>query len=216
VYRVITFCLWASGGELPRRADLWGFCGPHGRPGQPRRGSGITRTARSSRRCQGQVRSAPPRCSPNGAMPGKPASTPTPSPPSPAALLSPGIRQAPGRAFPQGVQQAVLRGDHYLRRQQPTRQPLGREDLQLRPRQRQGPQPTPYASLPAPGSASSTAAGSTASPTTRLCTEPPPRSPSRRPSKSRPETDTGSVMRRRLGSGPRLMESNRRPSPYHG
>ena len=54
---------------------------------------------------------------------------------------------------------------------------------------------TPHASWPAPGSASSTAAGSTASPTTPLRTEPPPHSPSRRPGKPRPEVDTGSVMR---------------------
>ncbi|HEY5989249.1 MAG TPA: transposase [Streptosporangiaceae bacterium] len=43
--------------------------------------SGSTRTARSSRRCQGRVRSAPPRCSPSGAMRAQPTSTPTPSPP---------------------------------------------------------------------------------------------------------------------------------------
>ncbi len=44
-----------------------------------------TRTARSSRRCQGRVRSTPPRCSPSGATAAKPMSAPTPSPPSPAA-----------------------------------------------------------------------------------------------------------------------------------
>jgi len=57
--------------------------------------------------------------------------------------------------------------------------------------------PTPCASSPAHGSASYGAAGSTASPTTPPCTEPQPRSPSRQPSKSRPEVDTGSVMRGR-------------------
>ena len=41
--------------------------------------------------------------------------------------------------LPLGLQQAVPRRDHHLRRQQPARQPLGREDLQRRPRQRQGP-----------------------------------------------------------------------------
>ena len=49
------------------------------------------------------------------------------------------IRQAPRRALPLGLQQAVPRRDHHLRRQQPPRQPLGREDLQRRPRQRQRP-----------------------------------------------------------------------------
>ena len=46
--------------------------------------SGSTRTARSSRRCQGRVRSTPPRCSPSGATAAKPTTAPTPSPPSPA------------------------------------------------------------------------------------------------------------------------------------
>ena len=50
-----------------------------------------------------------------------------------------GIGQAPGRALPLGVQQAVPQGHDHLRRQQPARQPLGRENLQRRPRQRQGP-----------------------------------------------------------------------------
>ena len=49
------------------------------------------------------------------------------------------IRQTPLRAFPLGLQQALPRRDHHLRRQQPPRQPLGREDLQRRPRQRQRP-----------------------------------------------------------------------------
>ena len=51
------------------------------------------------------------------------------------------VRQAPRRALPLGLQQAVPRRGHHLRRQQPPRQPLGREDLRRRPRQRQGPPP---------------------------------------------------------------------------
>ncbi len=51
--------------------------------------SGSTRTARSSRRCQGRVRSTPPRCSPSGAMSAQPTTAPTPSPPSPASPRSP-------------------------------------------------------------------------------------------------------------------------------
>ena len=38
--------------------------------------SGSTRTGRSSRRCQGRVRSTPPRCSPSGATAGKPTTRP--------------------------------------------------------------------------------------------------------------------------------------------
>ena len=53
---------------------------------------GSTRTARSSRRCQGRVRSTPPRCSPSGAMPAQPTSTPTPLPPSPGSPPSPANR----------------------------------------------------------------------------------------------------------------------------
>ncbi len=49
------------------------------------------------------------------------------------------IRQAPLRRVPLGLQQAVPAGDHSLRRQQPTRQPLGRADLSRRHRRRQGP-----------------------------------------------------------------------------
>ena len=39
------------------------------------------------------------------------------------------IRQAPRRALPLGLQQALPRRDDHLRRQQPARQPLGRQDL---------------------------------------------------------------------------------------
>ena len=46
------------------------------------------------------------------------------------------IRQAPLRPLPLGLQQAVPRRGHHLRRQQPPRQPLGRQDLHRRPRRR--------------------------------------------------------------------------------
>jgi transposase len=49
------------------------------------------------------------------------------------------IRQAPRRALPLGLQQAVPHRGHHLRRQQPPRQPLGRPDLRQRDRRRQGP-----------------------------------------------------------------------------
>ena len=60
-------------------------------------------------------------------------------PPSPGSPPSPAIGQALRRALPLGLQQAVPQGDHHLRRQQPARQPLGRQGLQRRPRQRQRP-----------------------------------------------------------------------------
>ena len=44
-------------------------------------------------------------------------------------------------ALPLGLQQALPQGDDHLRRQQPARQPLGRENLQRRPRRRQRPPP---------------------------------------------------------------------------
>src|SRR5690606_4181709 len=50
-----------------------------------------------------------------------------------------GVRQAPGRALPLGLQQTLPRRADHLRRQQPARQPLGREDLQRRPQGGQGP-----------------------------------------------------------------------------
>ena len=74
------------------------------------------------------------------------AAKPTSGPDSVAALAGvharhQAVRQAPRRALPLGLQQAVPRRDHHLRRQQPARQPLGRQDLHRRPRQRQGPPP---------------------------------------------------------------------------
>src|SRR6202142_3436334 len=48
-----------------------------------------TRAVQLSRRCQGRVRSTPPRYSPSGAMPAQPTSTPTPPPPSPGLHRSP-------------------------------------------------------------------------------------------------------------------------------
>ena len=142
---------------------------PRGAPGR----------RRSSRRCQGRVRSTPPRCSPSGAMSAQAYDRPD----SIAALagvtpVTKRVRQTPRRALPLGLQQTLPQGDHHLRRQQPPRQPLGREDLQRRPRQPATTTPTPSASSPAPGSASSGAAGTTASPTTPPDTAPPPHSPS--------------------------------------
>ena len=49
------------------------------------------------------------------------------------------IRQVPCRAFPVGLQQTPPQGDHLFRRQQPTRQPLGRRCL--RPGDRPRPRP---------------------------------------------------------------------------
>lgn len=51
------------------------------------------------------------------------------------------IRQAPRRDLPLGLQQALPPRDNHLRRQQPPRQPLGRQDLRRCPRQRQGSPP---------------------------------------------------------------------------
>ena len=51
----------------------------------------------------------------------------------------PAIRQAPIGQLPLGLQQAIPQGDDHLRRQQPARQSLGRQDLQRRPGRRQGP-----------------------------------------------------------------------------
>ncbi len=48
-----------------------------------------TRTPRPSRRCQGRVRSTPPRCSPSGATADQPTTVPTPSPAWPARPRSP-------------------------------------------------------------------------------------------------------------------------------
>ena len=63
------------------------------------------------------------------------------------------IRQAPRRDLPLGLQQAVPPGDDHLRRQQPARQPLGRENLRTTPAPQAKTTPTPSASSPAPGSA---------------------------------------------------------------
>ena len=84
-----------------------------------------------------------------------------------------GVRQAPRRALPLGLQQAVPRRDHHLRRQQPPRQPLGRQRSTPTPAPRARTTPTPSASSPAPGSASSGAAGSTTTPTTPAATATP-------------------------------------------
>ncbi len=58
------------------------------------------RTARSSRRLQGRVRSTPPRYSPSGATAAKPTQTRTPSRPSPGSPRSPRVRQAPRCVLP--------------------------------------------------------------------------------------------------------------------
>ena len=52
-----------------------------------------------------------------------------------------GLRQTQGGPLPLGLQQTLPRGHHHLRRQQPTRQPLGGEDLQRGPHSRQRPPP---------------------------------------------------------------------------
>lgn len=119
----------------------------------------------SSRRCQGRVRSTPPRCSPSGATLAKPTTDPTRSPPSPASPRSPSIRQTPRRALPLSLQQTLPRCHHHLRRQLPPRQPVAAKISQdaIAPATTTR---TPSASRPAPGSESSTAAGSMAPPTT--------------------------------------------------
>ena len=136
-------------------------------------------------------------------MPGKPTSPRLRRRPRRGHPRHHPIRQAPRRAPPLGLQQAVPRRDHHLRRQQPPRQPLGREDLQRRPRQRQRP---PHATriLARAWIRVIGAAGSTASPTDPLSTEPPQRSPDTRPGKSPPEVDTGSVIMAPLPRDPRV------------
>src|SRR5262249_13629954 len=49
------------------------------------------------------------------------------------------VAATPRRPLPLGLQQALPIGDDHLRRQQPARQPLGRQDLQRRPHRHQGP-----------------------------------------------------------------------------
>jgi len=59
-----------------------------------------------------------------------------------------GIRQAPGRALPLGLQQTLPQGDHHIRRQQPPRKPLGRKGLRRSTRPR--PRPPPRRTRPGP------------------------------------------------------------------
>ena len=110
--------------------------------------SGSTRTPRSSRRCQGRVRSTPPRCSPSGAIPAQPTTPPTPSPRSPASARSP-RQSGKHRAvhFRWACNKRFRNAITTLRRQQPTRQPLGRAGL----RRRHRPRPRPPARRPGPG-----------------------------------------------------------------
>lgn len=93
-------------------------------------------------------------------------------------------------ALPLGLQQPLPQSHDHLRRQQPTRQPLGKPHLPTSRRPRATTTRTPSASSPAPGSASFTDAGSTASPTTRHGTATPPNSTRRSPR----EVDTEGVM----------------------
>ena len=102
----------------------------------------------------GQVNVA--RCSPSEATAAK--LTTAPSAPLPLHARHQTVRKAPGRELPLSLQQALPCRDDHLRRQQKTRQPLGREDLQRSPRQRQRPPHAPH--LPTTGSASSGPAGS--------------------------------------------------------
>ena len=90
------------------------------------------------------------------------------------------VRQAPLRPVPLGLQQALPRRDDHLRRQQPPRQPLGREDLQRRPRQRQRPPARHPHPRPRLDPRHLAAAGSTACPTTPPGTAPPPHSSNNR------------------------------------
>ena len=92
--------------------------------------------------------------------------------------LHPSLRALPHRRVPPRLQQPAPPSRRRLRRRQPTRQPLG--PGHLRPSSRPRPAtPTPSGSWPAPGSASSGAAGPNTPPTTRPVTTPSP--PSSRP-----------------------------------
>lgn len=83
-----------------------------------------------------------------------------------------GVRQAPRRPFPPGVQQALPQRGHHVRRQQPPRQPPG--PLTSAPRHGRAARTTRTrsASWPVPGSASSGRTGPTARRTTPTNTVP--------------------------------------------
>ena len=150
-----------------------------------------TRTGRSSRRCQGRVRSTPPRCSPSGAMSGKPTTLPTPWPPSPASPRSPRSRANTGRCTSAGPATNASAGPSPPSPTTAATPAPGPPRSTARPAPLARTIPTPSASWPAPGPASSGAAGTTGSPTTQTVIAALPRSPT--PS-SRHEVDIGSVM----------------------
>jgi transposase len=111
-----------------------------------------------------------------------------------------GIRQAPSRQLPVGLQHPIPCRVHPVRRQQPARQPWA-ASIYYAARTAGKDHPHAIRVLAAPGSASCTAAGSTASPTTPPTTAQPPGSqPATRPPDCPPATpkplgvDTEGVM----------------------
>ena len=117
-----------------RRADGAEHRSQGPRPVRRRPPRGASGRRRSSRRCQGRVRSTPPRCSPSGATAAKPTTARRRRRPGRVHPRHQAVRQAPRRDLPLGLQQAVPPRDDHLRRQQPPRQPLGRQDLRRCPR----------------------------------------------------------------------------------
>ena len=104
-------------------------------------------------RCHARVRSTPPRCSPSGAMPARPTSTPTPSPPSPESPPSP---RSPASTVPCTSGGPATSGSAGLSRSTlttaatPAPGPPGSTTTPAPPARTT---PTPCASSPAPGSA---------------------------------------------------------------
>ena len=93
-------------------------------------------TARSSCPSHAPGASAPRRSSPSSATCANASRPTTTSPPRPASPRHPRLRQEPRRRLPLGMQPSPARSRHLLRRQLPTRIPLGRRHLQARPQPR--------------------------------------------------------------------------------